>query len=223
MRLALFDLDYTLLPIDSDHAWGEFTVRLGWCDRQTFGQANDRYLQQYQAGVLDIHDYVRFATASARARSDTEVAAARQRFMKEVIGPRITPAAQQLVQDHQRAGDTVLLVTATNALVTRPIAQAFGIEHLVATELSRDVQGRLTGAIEGVPSFREGKVQRVEQWLQQQGVDWAQLEYSVFYTDSINDLALMQRVAEPIATNPDDRLRAHALQHGWRILQLFND
>ena len=223
MRLALFDLDYTLLPIDSDHAWGEFTVALGWCDRQTFGQTNDRYLQQYQAGTLDIHDYVRFATAAVRARGNQEVQAARARFMQEVIGPQIRPAARELVQHHREAGDTLLMVTATNALVTQPIARAFGITHLVATELSRDARGQLTGEIEGVPSFRQGKVQRVEQWLQQRGLEWAQLEHSVFYTDSLNDLALMQRVHEPVATNPDAGLRAHAQREGWRILQLFHD
>ena len=158
-----------------------------------------------------------------RARGNQEVQAARARFMQEVIGPQIRPAARELVQRHREAGDTLLMVTATNALVTQPIAQAFGIAHLVATELSRDAQGRLTGEIEGVPSFRQGKVQRVEQWLQQRGLRWAQLEHSVFYTDSLNDLALMQRVHEPVATNPDAGLRAHAQREGWRILQLFHD
>ena len=221
MRLALFDLDHTLIPLDSDHAWGEFTVRLGWRDADAFRHANDGYYAAYKAGTLDIHGYVRFAIAAVRERGLAAAQAAHQRFMAEVIRPAMTERARALVRQHQAAGDTVIVVTATNEFVTRPIAQAFGIEHLIAIELERDPTGLPTGAIRGVPSFREGKVARVEQWLADRGLRWSDLQHSTFYSDSPNDLPLLERVHEPVATNPDERLKAIAQQRGWRILNLF--
>lgn len=221
MRLALFDLDHTLIPLDSDHAWGEFTVRLGWRDADAFRRANDGFYADYQAGTLDIDAYVRFAIGAVRERGLAEAEAAHQRFMAEVIGPAITERARALVRRHQDAGDTVVIVTATNEFVTRPIAQAFGVAHLIAIELERDASGLPTGAIRGVPSFREGKVARVEQWLAAQGLGWADLHHSTFYSDSPNDLPLLERVHEPVATNPDQRLGELARQRGWRILHLF--
>ncbi|MBX3610345.1 MAG: HAD family hydrolase [Hydrogenophaga sp.] len=221
MQLALFDLDHTLIPLDSDHAWGEFTVRLGWRDADDFRRANDGYYAAYKAGTLDIHDYVRFATGAVRERGLAEGWRAHERFMAEVIRPAMTDVARALVRRHQDAGDTVVIVTATNAFVTRPIAQAFGVEHLIAIDLETDAQGELTGAISGVPSFREGKVARVEQWLAQRGLHWADLAHSTFYSDSMNDLPLLEKVHEPVATNPDERLATLAQERGWRILNLF--
>lgn len=221
MKLALFDLDHTLLPLDSDHAWGEFTVTLGWADPAHFRARNDRYYADYKAGTLDIHDYMRFATEAVRRQGAQAAAAAHQRFMQEVIKPAIRPEARALIEQHRRAGDQLLLVTATNEFVTQPIAQALGFDELLAVQLARDADGWITGDIQGVPSFREGKVSRVQDWLAQRGLGWANLTHSVFYTDSINDLALLQQVAEPVATNPDDALRAQALARGWRILDLF--
>lgn len=221
MRLALFDLDHTLIPLDSDHAWGEFTVRLGWRDGDAFRRANDAYYAHYKAGTLDIHDYVRFAVGAVRERGLAEGRRAHERFMAEVIRPAITEAARALVRRHQEAGDTVVVVTATNAFVTRPIAQAFGVEHLIAIDLDTDAGGELTGAIAGVPSFREGKVVRVEQWLADRGLRWSDLAHSTFYSDSMNDLPLLEKVHEPVATNPDERLAHLARQRGWRILNLF--
>ena len=221
MRLALFDLDHTLIPLDSDHAWGEFTVRLGWRDAEQFRQANDGYYADYKAGTLDIHDYIRFATAAVRERGLAEGQRAHQRFMAEVILPAMGAPARALVRQHQDAGDTVLIVTATNAFVTRPIADAFGVEQLIAIDLQTDARGEFTGEIAGVPSFREGKVARVEQWLADRSLRWSDLAHTTFYSDSMNDLPLLEKVDEPVATNPDQRLASLAQERGWRILQLF--
>ena len=222
MKLALFDLDHTLLPIDSDHTWGVFTTELGRNDPQVFSQRNDEFYAHYQAGTLDIHDYVRFATQAARERGAVQAARAHDRYMDEVIRPRITPEALALVRSHQHAGDTVMIVTATNEFVTRPIAQAFGVSELIAVELERDATGWITGEIKGTPSFREGKVTRVAQWLAQQGLDWGDVEMS-FYSDSMNDLPLLEKAHHPVATNPDARLRQLATERGWRILELFQE
>ena len=222
MKLALFDLDHTLLPLDSDYSWGVFTTELGWNDPVVFSQRNDEFYAHYQAGTLDIHDYVRFATRAARERGATESAHAHARYMDEVIRPRITPEALALVRLHQNSGDTVMIVTATNEFVTRPIAQAFGVSELIAVDLERDAKGWITGEIQGTPSFREGKVTRVAQWLAQQGLGWSDVEVT-FYSDSMNDLPLLEKAHHPVATNPDARLRQLATERGWRILELFQE
>ena len=221
MRLALFDLDHTLIPLDSDHAWGQFTVELGWRDAHSFSQANDGFYNEYKAGTLDIHRYVRFAIEAVREHGRMESARAHERFMQQVIRPAMTEAAVELVRGHQAAGDQVVIVTATNEFVTRPIAQAFGVDELIAIELQTDERGEPTGEIKGVPSFREGKVARVEQWLAARGLDWSHVQHSTFYSDSMNDLPLLEKVHEPVAAQPDARLRALALERGWRILNLF--
>lgn len=219
-KLALFDLDHTLLPIDSDYAWGTFTTTIGWTDPVEFSRRNDEFYSHYQAGTLDVHDYVRFATEAVRLRGQDEALAARERFMGEIIMPAIKPQALSLVRQHQQAGDQVVIITATNEFVTRPIADAFGVDELIAVELVRDGTGWITGEIKGIPSFREGKVKRFEDWLAKRQMAWGDAELT-FYTDSINDLPLMENVGHPVATNPDDRLRAIATQRGWRILDLF--
>jgi HAD superfamily hydrolase (TIGR01490 family) len=222
MKLALFDLDHTLLPLDSDHTWGVFTTELGWNDPVVFNQRNDEFYAHYQAGTLDIHDYVRFATRAARERGAVEAARAHARYMEEVIRPRITPEALALVRSHQHAGDKVMIVTATNEFVTRPIAQAFGVSELIAVDLERDASGWITGEIRGTPSFREGKVTRVADWLDQKGLGWGDVEMT-FYSDSMNDLPLLEKAHHPVATNPDARLRQLATERGWRILDLFQE
>jgi HAD superfamily hydrolase (TIGR01490 family) len=219
-RIALFDLDHTLLPIDSDYSWGVFTQEIGWTDPVAFKHRNDEFFEHYKAGTLDIHDYVRFATEAVRLRGPAEAQAAHERFMRTVIEPALRPQARALVQRHRDAGDQVMIVTATNEFVTRPIADAFGVEELIAVELERGPDGWITGEIAGVPSAREGKVERVAQWLGARGLDWEGVECT-FYSDSINDLALLEKVDHPVATNPDERLRAIATQRGWRILDLF--
>jgi HAD superfamily hydrolase (TIGR01490 family) len=220
IRIALFDLDHTLLPIDSDYSWGVFTQDIGWTDPVAFKERNDEFFEHYKAGTLDIHDYVRFATEAVRLRGPVEAAAAHERFMRTVIGPALRPEAQALVQQHRDAGEPVVIVTATNEFVTRPIAGAFGVEELIAVALERGPDGWITGEISGVPSAREGKVERVAQWLAARGLDWDGVECT-FYSDSINDLALLEKVDHPVATNPDERLRAIATERGWRILDLF--
>ncbi len=222
MKLALFDLDHTLLPIDSDHAWGEFTLEIGWCDPGHFKSRNDAFYAHYQAGTLDVHDYVRFATEAIRRRGQAAALAAREDFMRRVIAPAIRPEALALVEGHRAAGHEVVIVTATNEFVTRPIADAFGVRELVAVRLARGDDGWITGEIEGVPSMRAGKVTRMEQWLAGRGLGWDQVE-ATFYSDSTNDLPLLERVRHPVATNPDARLRGIAAERGWRILDLFGE
>jgi len=221
MNLALFDLDNTLLPIDSDYTWGEFTNQIGWNDPVAFKAKNSQFYADYLAGVLDIRDYVRFATEAVRLRGPEQAAKAHAQFMKEAILPQIKPQAMKLLQDHQAAGDHVMIVTATNEFVTRPIAQAFGVQELIAVELARDSKGWITGEISGVPSFKEGKVLRVEQWLSAHQKTWQDVQIT-FYSDSINDLPLLERAQIPVAVNPDTRLRQLATDRGWRILQLFS-
>jgi HAD superfamily hydrolase (TIGR01490 family) len=219
-RVTLFDLDHTLLPIDSDYSWGEHTQRIGWTDPVEFKRRNDAFYAHYIAGTLDVHDYVRFAVEAIRMRGHEAYVQAHERFMREWITPALRPAALELVRGHQRQGDTVAIVTATNEMVTRPIAAAFGVDELIAVELERDASGWITGEIAGVPSMRDGKVTRVGQWLQQRGLDWLDVE-TTFYSDSMNDLPLLERVDHPVATNPDPRLRTLAAERGWRILDLF--
>ena len=219
--LCLFDLDHTLIPLDSDHAWGEFIIRRGWVDEAEFRRRNDEFYADYEAGRLDIHRYVEFATGPVRARSAAEGAAAHADFMREVIVPQMHEPARELVRQHQRQGDTVVLVTATNDFVTTPIAKAFGIDDLIAVRLARDPLGTITGRIDGVPSYREGKVTRVEQWLAERGAHWGDFERISVYSDSPNDLPLLERATHPVATNPSPALEAIARQRGWRILNLF--
>ncbi len=221
MRLALFDLDGTLLPIDSDHAFGEFMVRVGWADEAEHRRRNDAFYIDYQAGRLDMDDYIDFATAAWRERPDTQVREMRQRFMREVIEPALRPAARELVDTHRRRGDAMAIVTATNEFITRPIADALGIQTLIATELERADDGRVTGRILGVPSLREGKIQRVRQWLAQQGLRLEDCDEVAFYGDSTNDLPLLEVVSRPVATNPVPALEAIARARGWDVLRLF--
>lgn len=219
-KVALFDLDHTLLPIDSDYCWGEFTQQIGWTDPVEFKRRNDEFYAHYVAGTLDVHDYVRFAVEALRLRGAAAYEEAHARFMREWIHPRLLAPALDLVRGHQEQGDLVAIVTATNELVTRPIAAALGVPELIAVELERDAAGWITGAIAGVPSMREGKVVRVTRWLADRGLDWPDVE-TTFYSDSTNDLPLLERVDHPVATNPDSRLRSIALERGWRILDLF--
>ena len=219
-RIALFDLDHTLIPIDSDYEWGEFTIALGWCDATEFKRRNAEFFAHYRAGTLDIHDYVRFATQAIREQGAIKSIAAHARFMEDVVQKAITAQALALVERHRLAGDQLVIVTATNEFVTRTIADAFGVKELIAVELERDAQGNLTGEIKGTPSAREGKVTRMAQWLAARNLGWNDVE-TTFYTDSMNDLALLEKATYPVATNPDKRLRALATERGWRILDLF--
>jgi len=221
MNLALFDLDGTLLAIDSDHSFGEFMVRIGWADGESFRRANDAFYAQYQAERLDVAAYVRFATSVWRERSPGELAEASRRFIDEVVRPSIHDSTRALLRRHAEAGDRLAIVTATNEFVTRPIAALLGVDALIATELQRDAAGRVTGELQGVPSFREGKVARVADWLARQDLRFEDFERSFFYSDSTNDLALLERVSDPVATNPAPALERIAAERGWPILRLF--
>lgn len=220
--LALFDLDHTLLPIDSDYEWARFLIRLGAVDGEEYERRNDLFFDQYHAGTLDIHEFLAFQLAPLAAHPRSQLEAWRRRFMDEVIAPAIRPAARALVDGHRERGDLCAIVTATNEFVTRPIARLFGIDELIATELERDGAGRITGAIRGVPAFQAGKIARVEAWLAARGLAWDDVERSSFYSDSPNDLPLLERVSHPVATNPVPRLAEIAAARGWPVLRLFD-
>ena len=222
MKLTLFDLDGTLLPTDSDHAFGDFVIGLGWADAAEHKHRNDQFYADYQAGRLDMTAYVDFASAPWRDRSPRDLDEAMQRFVREVMQPQLHPAALALVRQHQTAGDLIAIVTATNDFVTRPIARLFGVDVLIATDLARDDQGRATGAIQGTPAFREGKIERVLAWLAGRGQTLASFERSTFYSDSINDLPLLDHVSHPVATNPGASLLRVAQERHWPVLNLFH-
>ncbi|HEY1089975.1 MAG TPA: HAD family hydrolase [Burkholderiaceae bacterium] len=220
-HLALFDLDGTLIEHDSDYAFCRFMVEVGWADGDESQRRNDEFFAQYQRGELDLKAYVDFATSAWRARPFPEALAMRERFMAEVLRPMLRDSAMSLVRRHQEAGDLVAMVTATNEFVTVPIAAAFGVEHLIAVRLERDATGAYTGRINGLPSFREGKIGRVHEWLAAQQRQWADFERISFYSDSTNDLPLLEQVSHPVATNPSPALEAIAAARGWPVLRLF--
>ena len=222
MHLALFDLDHTLLPIDSDYEWSRFLVRTGVLDGDEYERENDRFLREYQAGTLDIAEFLRFQLAPLGRHPRETLDAWHRRYMDEAISPRILPAARELVDRHRARGDLVALVTATNAFVTAPIARAFGIGHLVATGVEERPDGSFTGRSHGTPSFREGKIARTEEWLASLGLDLGRFDRTWFYSDSRNDLPLLERVTDPVATNPDPVLHATALERGWPVIRLFD-
>jgi HAD superfamily hydrolase (TIGR01490 family) len=221
MKLTLFDLDGTLLPGDSDHAFGDFMVALGWADAAEFRSRNDEFFADYQAGRLDMPAYVDFCTAPWRDRGAYALAQASRRFTDEWVRPMLRPEALALVQRHREQGDLLAVVTATNEFITRPIAAMLGVDELIATELARDEAGRVSGVIRGVPSFGSGKIERVDQWLAARGLTLGAFERSTFYSDSTNDLPLLERVSHPVATNPSPALERIALQRGWPVLRLF--
>jgi HAD superfamily hydrolase (TIGR01490 family) len=223
MNLALFDLDHTLIPIDSDHEWGEFLVRIGAVDGAAFTRRNDEFFAQYQAGTLDPAAYLEFALGTLagfpRARLDQMQA----QFMREVIAPAIRPGALALLQQHRDDGDLVAIITATNRFVTAPIARALGVDHLIAALPQQDENGDITGKLLGTPTHGAGKVSHTHAWLATMDKTLGDFERSHFYSDSHNDLPLLSIVTDPVATNPNAALTAHANRHGWPILHLFND
>jgi HAD superfamily hydrolase (TIGR01490 family) len=223
-NLALFDLDHTLIPTDSDHEWGRFMVKHGMVDAENFARENDRFFADYKTGKLDIHAYLIAMLTPLAKYSRAQLADYHQMYMHEVIKPAIVPAALELVRQHRDAGDLCCMVTATNEFITGPISVVFGVDKLIACE-AETVDGQphsdYTGRPTGTPSYKEGKIVRTEAWLASLGKTWSDFERSYFYSDSHNDIPLLQKVTDPIATNPDDTLRAHAQANGWRILELF--
>jgi HAD superfamily hydrolase (TIGR01490 family) len=219
MRLVLFDLDNTLLTGDSDYEWGQFLVDRGVLDRNTYEAQNRIYYEQYVRGTLDIHEYLGFALRPLAQYSAEELARWHGEFMRDRILPMITKAARGLVQSHAERGDLCAVVTATNSFVTAPIAREFGVPHLIATEPECE-NGRFTGRVAGTPCFREGKVRRLEEWLAGVGRRLSDFTETIFYSDSHNDLALLERVTQPIAVDPDEQLAAEAARRGWAVISL---
>lgn len=215
MSLAIFDLDNTLLHGDSDHLWGEYLIDQGVVDRERFTRDNNRYYADYLAGTLNIHDFLEQHQLRPLAQHDRATLARwREEFIRTRILPLIGPKARALVEKHRAQGHTLLIITATNRFITEPIAAEFAIPHLIATELEEH-NGRFTGKVAGVPSYREGKVTRLGEWLRLNGQNLAD---SWFYSDSHNDLPLLTRVDHPVAVNADATLAAYASEHGWPVI-----
>lgn len=217
LSLAIFDLDHTLIGGDSDHAWGEFLCRKGVVNEAEYRAANDRFYEEYLRGEMDIHQFLNFALNPLAQHSPEQLNLWHAEFMQECIEPIILPRAEALLEQHRSQGDFLLIITATNRFVTAPIARRLGVDDLIATDPEM-VNGRFTGRVAGTPCFQEGKVKRLEQWLRQTG---RSLEGSWFYSDSNNDLPLLETVDNPVAANPDERLSAIARERGWPILQLI--
>lgn len=222
-KLALFDLDHTLLPIDSDYEWGQFLVRIGAVDAEQYARRNDEFFAQYQAGTLDPVEYLEFALGTLAGFPRHELEAMHAQYMRDVIAPSVRPAALALVQRHLDAGDLVAIITATNHYITAPIAKLFGVEHHIAAMPELDADGALTGKLAGTPTSGAGKVVHMHAWLASLGRPFDSFESSHFYSDSHNDIPLLSSVSHPVATNPSAALAIHAHAQGWPLLHLFND
>ena len=221
MNLALFDLDNTLLSGDSDFEWAQFLISKGVVDSELQAAQNSRFYEQYKDGTLDIYEFLSFQLAPLTRHSRAELDAWHQEYMERHILPIMSAEARDVIKQHRDNGDLCAIVTATNSFVTGPIARAFDIPHLIATIPAADPQtGAFSGAPRGTPSFREGKIERVEAWLESLGLCWASFEDSFFYSDSHNDLPLMNKVKTPVAVDPDEKLRQHSEEAGWIIISL---
>ncbi|MGM0785030.1 MAG: HAD family hydrolase [Pseudomonadota bacterium] len=216
MSLAIFDLDNTLLSIDSDHAWGEFLLEQGAVDPQAYREANDRFLADYEAGTLDIHAFLEVALKPLAENSPEQLAAWHQQFMASKIEPHVLSKGEELLARHRSRGDTLLIVTATNRFITGPIAERLGVDDLIATE-PEAIDGRYTGRVSGTPSYRDGKVTRIREWLADKDMT---LDDAWFYSDSHNDQPLLELVEHPVAVDPDPTLREVAEARGWKIISL---
>ncbi len=217
MNLALFDLDNTLLAGDSDFEWAQFLIDRGVLDREVYAARNQAFYDQYKAGTLDIREFLDFQLKPLSRHPRPVLDAWHGEYMQERILPMIRDSARALVDNHR--DEVCVIITATNSFVTAPIARAFGIEHLIATEPEvRD--GAFTGGVSGTPCFREGKIERPEAWLAGRGESIKNTIKSTFYSDSRNDLPLLERVSHPVAVDPDDALRAHAVARGWPVISL---
>ena len=219
MQLALFDLDNTLLAGDSDFQWGQFLIEEGLLERETHEAKNLQFYEDYKAGNLDIYAFVEFQFKPLMERSRAELDELHERYMERKVLPMMTEKAKALVEQHRANGDLMLIITATNTFVTNPIAWAFGIDHLIGT-IPEEVNGEFTGKVTGTPSFQQGKVTRLNEWLAERGQTLADFETTWFYSDSHNDLPLMKLVNKPIAVDPDPTLKAYAIEHGWPVVSL---
>lgn len=219
MKLALFDLDNTLLTGDSDFEWAQFLISQGVLDREAYEARNLEFYEQYKAGTLDIHVFLDFQLKPLSRHPRSQLDAWHSLFMQTRILPMIGQKARDLVHHHRAEGHRLVMITATNSFVTAPIAREFGVPVLIATEPEQSA-GEFTGLASGVPCFREGKVTRLEAWLAQQAADWSSIERSWFYSDSHNDVFLMEHVTDPIAVDPDPQLAQVARERGWPVISL---
>lgn len=219
MNLALFDLDNTLLDGDSDFQWAQFLIEQRVLDREVYEARNVEFYEQYKAGTLDIHEFLDFQLKPLSRHPRSQLDAWHSEFMQNRILPIITPAARGLVEKHRLSGDLCVIITATNSFVTAPIARALKVTHLIATEPEQN-DGEFTGRVSGLPCFREGKIARLESWLDEHNLTWLSFLESWFYSDSLNDLPLLNRVTNPVAVDPDSTLKAHAERNGWPIISL---
>lgn len=220
-NIAIFDLDHTLIPIDSDYEWGQFLTRIGAVDADEFSRRNTEFYAQYQMGTLDPVEYLEFALGTLAKFNPNQLQHWHQQFMDEIIQPALLPAAFDLLKKHQDQQDEVIIITATNRFVTAPIAKALGVQNLIAAEPELDQQGKITGKLLGVPTSGAGKVVHLNEWLAKQGKSLHDFPVSYFYSDSQNDIPLMSLVTHPVATNPNQLLQNHALVCGWPTLHLF--
>jgi len=216
LSLAIFDLDNTLIGGDSDHAWGEFLCEQGIVDAEEYRRANDYFYEQYKNGGLDIYEFLRFALKPLATLAPEQLNTLHQQFMQEKIEPILLPKAEELLAKHKEQGDFLLIITATNHFVTSPIAERLGVDAIIATD-PEQVDGRYTGEVSGTPCFQDGKVTRLNKWLEAQDFS---LEGSYFYSDSHNDLPLLELVTHPVAVNPDEILEEHASNKLWPVLDL---
>ncbi|GAB3105581.1 HAD family hydrolase [Pseudomaricurvus hydrocarbonicus] len=221
MRLAIFDLDNTLIAGDSDHGWGEFMVSEGMVDPVEYKRSNDQFYADYERGEMDLQAYLNFSLEPLTHYSLEELAQLHQKFMREVIDPMRLPQAEALLAKHRAEGDYLLIITSTNGFITKPIAASLGVDDILATD-AEIINNRYSGKMTGTPCFQEGKITRLHQWLasaKSAGFE-GDLSDCYFYSDSINDLPLMQVVDNPVAVDPDDNLRRHAEQQGWPVISL---
>ncbi|WP_137939417.1 HAD family hydrolase [Chitinivorax sp. B] len=216
-RLVLFDLDHTLLAGDSDVEWPRFLICRGLLDADETNRRNDAFYEQYKAGILDMNEFLTFQLAPLAQFSMEELHTLHTAYMQEHILPMITDKSRQLLAGHQAQGDLIVIITATNRFVTAPIAAELGVPHLIATE-PEIVDGRYTGKPMGIPSFQAGKITRLEMWLAEHAQKWTDFDETWFYSDSRNDLPLLERVSHPVAVNPDSLLKAIAEEQGWPIV-----
>jgi HAD superfamily hydrolase (TIGR01490 family) len=219
MNLALFDLDNTLLLGDSDFQWAQFLIEQRALDRELHEAKNLEFYEQYKAGTLDIHEFLNFQLKPLARHSRYQLNAWHGEFMTQKILPMIAPGAYKLIERHKLDGDLCIIITATNSFVTTPIAQTLGIDNLIATE-PEQINGEFTGLVSGIPCFREGKISRLENWLDEHNLTWLSFLQSWFYSDSLNDLPLLGKVTHPVAVDPDATLKSHAEENGWPIISL---
>jgi HAD superfamily hydrolase (TIGR01490 family) len=219
LNLALFDLDNTILAGDSDYNWSRFLIQEGYLDGAIHAEKNEKFYADYKAGTLDIYAFVEFQFKPLARNPRTVLNQLLKKYVEEVIKPMITEKARALVKKHQDEGDLIIVITATNSFITKPIAELFGIENLIGTD-PEEKEGEFTGKVSGLPSFKEGKVTRLEAWLKGKNLSLASFEKSYFYSDSHNDLPLMQKVTHPVAVDSDDVLSEYAQSKGWPQISL---